>query len=89
MADLARALLRQLGDRSHVGRKGTGVLTDRELEILRLVARGLTNAEIADRLFISVRTAEHHVANVLGKLDLRSRAEAAAYAIREGSQKKQ
>ena len=56
-ADRSRSLLRDLGDRSHVGRKAAGMLTDRELEILRLVAPGLTNAEIADRLFISVKTA--------------------------------
>lgn len=80
MADLARASLRELGDRSHIGRKGTGVLTDREVEILRLVARGLTNAEIADRLFISVKTAGNHVSNILSKVGARSRTEAAAFA---------
>ncbi len=80
MADVARASLRELGDRSHVGRKGSGVLTDRELEILRLVSRGLTNAEIADRLFISVKTAGNHVSNILSKIGARSRTEAAAFA---------
>jgi DNA-binding NarL/FixJ family response regulator len=80
MADAARGLLRELGDRSHVGRKGTGMLTDRELEILRLVARGLTNAEIAERLFISVKTAGNHVSNLLPKIGARSRTEAAAFA---------
>jgi len=80
MADAARGLLRELGDRSHVGRKGTGMLTDRELDILRLVARGLTNAEIADRLFISVKTAGNHVSNLLPKIGARSRTEAAAFA---------
>jgi DNA-binding NarL/FixJ family response regulator len=80
MADVARASLRELGDRSHVGRKGSGVLTDRELEILRLLARGLTNAEIADRLYISVKTAGNHVSNILSKIGARSRTEAAAFA---------
>ena len=80
LADVARALLRRLGDRSHVGRKGTGRLTDREVEVLRLVARGLTNAEIADRLFISVKTAGNHVSNILTKIGARSRTEAAAFA---------
>ena len=80
MADAARAVLRELGDRSHVGRKGAGLLTDRELEVLRLVARGLTNAEIADRLFISVKTAGNHVSNILTKIGARSRTEAAAFA---------
>lgn len=80
MADVAKALLRDLGDRSHVGRKGGGLLTDRELEVLRLIARGLTNAEIADRLFISVKTAGNHVSNIFTKIGVRSRTEAAAFA---------
>jgi DNA-binding NarL/FixJ family response regulator len=80
MADVSRAALRELGDRSHVGRKGTGVLTDRELEVLRLLARGVTNVEIADRLFISVKTAGNHVSNILAKIGARSRTEAAAFA---------
>jgi DNA-binding NarL/FixJ family response regulator len=63
--------------------RGTGELTKRELEVLALLAEGLSNAEIADRLVVSRRTAEHHVAHILLKLGLRSRAEAAAYAIRE------
>jgi DNA-binding CsgD family transcriptional regulator len=78
--DAAAALLRSLGDRSRVGRKDAGVLTDREQQVLRLVAQGLTNAEIAERLFISPKTAGNHVSSVLAKLGLRSRVEAAAYA---------
>jgi predicted ATPase/DNA-binding CsgD family transcriptional regulator len=59
-------------------------LTPREREVLRLVAQGCTNREIAATLFVSHRTAATHVANILGKLDVSSRTEATAWAVREG-----
>jgi DNA-binding NarL/FixJ family response regulator len=59
-------------------------LTPRELDVLRLVAQGKSNQEIADVLFISMRTAQTHVTNMLGKLGLDSRAALAAYAVRHG-----
>lgn len=59
-------------------------LTRRELEVLRLIAEGHSNREIAETLFISRRTAAGHVANLLGKLGLPSRAAAAAFAVRHG-----
>lgn len=59
-------------------------LTSREREILRLVAAGATDREVAAALAIALRTVEWHVANVLSKLDLPSRAAAAAYAVRHG-----
>jgi DNA-binding NarL/FixJ family response regulator len=58
-------------------------LTERELEVLRLVARGLGNREIAKELFISENTVKNHVRNILEKLQLHSRMEAVMYAVRE------
>ncbi|MCW2781831.1 MAG: DNA-binding response regulator [Marmoricola sp.] len=58
-------------------------LTDRELEVLRLVATGLNNREVAKQLFISENTVKNHVRNILDKLQLHSRMEAVMYAVRE------
>jgi NarL family two-component system response regulator LiaR len=59
-------------------------LTGREVEVLRLVARGQSNQEIADQLVISEATVRTHVSNILSKLHLASRTQAALYALREG-----
>jgi NarL family two-component system response regulator LiaR len=59
-------------------------LTEREVDVLKLVAQGLTNQEIADRLVISEWTVRTHVRNILGKLHLANRTQAALYALREG-----
>jgi DNA-binding CsgD family transcriptional regulator len=81
-ADAAGAFLRSLGVKSRSGPRADGALSKREREVLRLLSEGLTNAEIAKRLFISPKTAEHHVGRIYQKLGLRTRAEAAAYAVR-------
>ena len=59
-------------------------LSDRELEVLRLLAGGQSNAEIAAELVLSVRTVEKHVANIYAKIGARGRADAATYALRHG-----
>ena len=59
-------------------------LSEQEIEVLRLVARGYSNHQIADNLIISPKTAKTHVSNILGKLGLASRTQAAVYALKEG-----
>jgi DNA-binding CsgD family transcriptional regulator len=89
----AAILMRQLRSRGVRGvprgprpqtRENTAGLTARELEVLALVSEGLRNADIAQRLVVSVKTVDHHVSAVLRKLGVRSRGEAAAVAARLG-----
>ena len=82
-SDAARARLRTLGVRAAPsGPRSLALLTRRELEILELLAGGMSNREMAERLYLTRKTIEHHVHNVLVKLELRNRAEAAAFAVR-------
>jgi DNA-binding NarL/FixJ family response regulator len=66
------------------GRDGVPRLTDRETEVLRLVAKGLSYKQIADRLVISHRTVQNHVQNTLRKLQMHNRVELTRYAIEQG-----
>jgi DNA-binding CsgD family transcriptional regulator/tetratricopeptide (TPR) repeat protein len=80
--DAASAVLRDLGAGTAGGPRAHGELTAREREVLALVARGMTNGQIGRTLFISEKTAGHHVSRILAKLGVRNRAEAATYAAR-------
>ncbi len=80
--DMAAALLRELGAGSGAGARDDAELTGREQQVLGLLARGMTNAQIGKALFISEKTAGHHVSRILGKLGVSNRAEAAAHASR-------
>ena len=78
-AELAEKRLRALGVRTwRRGAVGDCVLTEREREIARLIAAGASNPEIAQRLFLSRKTVERHVSNLLRKVGVRDRAELAA-----------
>jgi DNA-binding CsgD family transcriptional regulator len=61
-----------------------GSLTAREVEVLRLLAGGASNKEIADRLYLSLRTVERHITNLYAKIEARGKADATAYALRHG-----
>lgn len=83
---IARKVLRELAQPAERADRplATDPLTERELEVLRQVAQGLSNREIAEQLVINEATVRTHVSNILSKLHLASRTQAALYALREG-----
>ncbi len=83
---LAKTLVRDYLKRADSGdeKQTYDGLTEREREVLKLIADGLSNQEVADRLVISVKTVERHRANILAKLNLHSRTDLVKYAIRKG-----
>ena len=80
---IARKLLQEVARPAEL-QPAPEALTDREMTVLRLIAQGLSNQEIADRLAVSEPTVRAHVSRILGKLHLASRTQAALYAVREG-----
>ena len=80
---IAEKLMREIQKSSNL-KPTVDPLTEREVEILKLVAQGLPNQEIAEQLVISERTVRTHVTNILSKLHLANRTQAALYALREG-----
>jgi len=83
----AAAFLRSHGVTPAPGPRSADTLSAREHDVLLLLAQGLSNPEIAQRLYLSRRTVAHHVSNILRKLGVRSRAEAAAHAARTASRR--
>ena len=81
---MTRALLKGFAPARVTKNLSAHTLTQRELEVLRLIARGYTNVQIAERLSISARTVEGHRANLMSKLDLHSRMELVEYAEQHG-----
>jgi DNA-binding NarL/FixJ family response regulator len=81
-AGATTALLRQIETKARERATDSPGLSRREEEVLRLVAQGLSNQDIADRLVLSKHTVHRHVSSILTKLDLSSRAAAAAYAAK-------
>lgn len=80
---IARRLMHELSVSSGPA-PAEGQLTEREIDVLKLLARGLSNQGIADQLCLSERTVAKHIGNLLGKLGLENRTQAALYALREG-----
>lgn len=81
--DIARKVLREIRHPPTLP-PAEQPLTEREIDVLQLIAQGLSNQEVAEKLVISERTVAGHVRNILGKLHLASRTQAALYAIRTG-----
>lgn len=81
---MASKLLKSVANRMADEDKGEQSLTERELFVLRLVASGASNQEIADKLMISINTVKSHIKNILEKLQLDNRTQAATYAVKHG-----
>ena len=81
---LAEKIMRRLSSQANPTSRASDLLSERELDVLRLAARGLPNKEIARRLGLSIRTVHSHLANIFTKMQVGSRTEAVLLALREG-----
>jgi DNA-binding NarL/FixJ family response regulator len=81
---MASRLLKIVANRIADDEKGEQVLTERELFVLRLVASGASNMEIAEKLSVSINTVKTHIKSILSKLQLENRTQAATYAMQHG-----
>lgn len=81
---MAARMLRSVAAHAASARSDAPVLTEREMDVLRLVAQGASNARVAEQLYITTNTVKAHLKNILEKLQLHNRTQAAAYAVRNG-----
>jgi DNA-binding NarL/FixJ family response regulator len=81
---VATTLLEQIRNTTHAAAEHQAELSDREIEVMRLVAEGMDNATIASVLYISPQTVKNHISNILAKLQMENRIQAAVYAVRQG-----
>ena len=81
---VATTLLEQIRSTTNAAPEHQAELSDREVEVMRLVAEGMDNAAIAEVLYISPQTVKNHISNILAKLQMENRIQAAVYAVRQG-----
>jgi DNA-binding NarL/FixJ family response regulator len=81
---IARKLLNHFGPSEEKGKQSLELLSEREMEILKMAAKGMSNKDIAEELFISVRTVQSHLGNIFNKLGVGSRTEAIVYGLKQG-----
>ena len=78
------SIIKKIDENENVSGKGCGPIRSRELDVLKLAAQGLSNKEIAAKLYLSTRTVETHMVNIFRKIDVGSRTEAVLYALKKG-----
>ncbi len=81
---MAARLLKGVANQALTQKEGNEGLTEREIQVLQLIARGASNPEIAKQLYITVNTVKTHISHILAKLQVENRTQAAAYAVQRG-----